>query len=129
MPLNYRHYKGFTLIELMVVVGVIGILAAIAFPAYQDYTRRARRVEGQGGMLNIQLLEEKHRVNHASYEGNLANLGNFVSDDYTFSISGATATSYIITATAKGSQASDTGCTTMTLNQASEKSAANCWKK
>lgn len=43
-----RKYKGFTLIELMIVVAIVGILAAIAVPAYQDYTKRAKVSEALG---------------------------------------------------------------------------------
>lgn len=128
MPNNYRASRGFTLIELMIVVGIIGILAVIAFPSYRDYARRAARVEGQGTLLNIQLLEEKHRVNHAAYEGTLSNLGSFPSDYYNFAISNATGTTYTITATAKGGQTRDAGCTPMTLNQANVKTPTGCWK-
>ncbi len=126
---SYR-WRGFTLIELMIVVAVVGVLAAIAYPSYQDYIRRARRIDAQSVMLDIQLLQEKYRVNHISY-GSLTDLGTFFSGYYTFAISGNTSDAYTITATAKSgtSQASDTGCTSMTVNQASTKTPDTCWKR
>lgn len=48
MRLNFSHkplinnYKGFTLIEIMLVVSIIGILAMIALPNYQGYVNESK---------------------------------------------------------------------------------------
>lgn len=113
------HSTGFTLIELLVAVAILGILASIALPSYQDYVRKSRRADALVALSRIQLAEEKWRANNTSYD-TLANIGVSAASDqgyYTLSIANPSATGYVATAGAVSgsSQASDTGCTSMTI--------------
>jgi type IV pilus assembly protein PilE len=126
------RFGGFTLIELMIVVVIIGILAAIALPAFQDYVRKSRRAEALSEMLDIQLQEEKWRANNVKYAVMPTSVGAGDSAYYDFTLS-ATTNSYTITATPLGAQLKDrqdgVACTSLTLNQSSEKTPSECWRK
>lgn len=128
-----QFMRGFTLIEIMIVVAVIAILAAIAVPSYQEFVRKARRADGKEALVRLQVEQEKWRTNNATYTGTIGNLGlgaTSAEGRYTIAITANSATGFTATATGTGSQASDTGCTVLTLTVAAggeAKTPATCW--
>lgn len=117
---------GMSLIELMIAVAIAGIIATIAIPSYQSQIRDSRRQDGMKILLQLKIQQEDFRLTNNSY-ATTAQLAVPASDYYTFSVSNVSATTYTMTATAKGSQTSDTGCTVVNLDQSMNKTPTACW--
>lgn len=66
---------GFTLIELMVVMAIIGILAAVAMISYRHFTDKAKSVEAEVALAEIDRLEMLHYANRGLYSGDLNTIG------------------------------------------------------
>jgi len=130
-PERSRFSRGFTLIELMIVVAIVGILAMIAYPSYLDSIRKSRRADAVAALGAGQLAQEKYRANNTTY-GTAAQIGlaaNSPDSYYAMTVSGTSATAYTITATGQNGQNLDTGCTVITVNEASIFSPAVCAKR
>lgn len=63
-PLKSNNFKGFTLLELMVVISIIGVLASIAIPQYLSYRGRARAVNCQANRYHIEMTERVYFVDN-----------------------------------------------------------------
>ena len=149
--LQQRRNRGFTLIEIMITIAIVGILFTVAVPSYKQSQRKTRRTDGIAAALQIQVAQEKFRGSCAFYAqslgstnscGTTAALSTVKASSttdggyYTMSIlaNSASGNAYTIVATAAGDQASDTGCTTLSLafsstNPKGAKSPAACWPK
>lgn len=129
MTPSVRAHRGFTLIELMVVVAVIAILAAIALPAYSDHVRRSRRADAMSTLESLAMAQEQWRANARTY-ATLAELGGApASDFYDFSVETNTAADFVLRATAKGAQLTDTACPRMELNRRRVRTPPECWQR
>ena len=124
---------GFSIIELMTVVILIGVLAAIALPSYQYAVRKSRRSEAHHGLIKMQLEQENYRMLNVVYADDFGSGINDVkahsASYYQIEITDDSATTYTLTAKAitNKSQAGDTGCTEITLNQNGDKTPSQCW--
>src|SRR5690606_3962040 len=131
--------RGFTLIELMIVLVVAAIILSIAIPAFTEQMRKSRRSEAISGLQQLALRMERWRADNPSYTNATASATNpyptqAATDNYTFSISGQSATGYTLTATAQGAQSADTSCANFiytfaagTITKSNSGSGARCW--
>lgn len=99
-----KNKKGFTLIELMIVVAIIGILAAIAIPNFLRYQAKAKQSEARGNLSAIytsQVVFHSESTNgtYASATTSLDWQAQGSSQRYTYSITTATSTGFVATAT------------------------------
>jgi len=76
----YRHPRlqspdGFTLIELMMVVAILGILASVTTVSYNHFVIKAKTVEGEIVVYEVERLEQVYHASKEAYTDSLADLG------------------------------------------------------
>jgi type IV pilus assembly protein PilE len=135
---------GFTLIELMIAVAIVGILAALAYPQYVEYVAKGRRAECRSALLLAAQRMEKFYSNNNQYpttlaaaniptnsnDGNAGASCNIALSGVAAPQPGGVAATFLLTATPTYT---DNFCTTMTLNELSNKQATGtdttrCWR-
>lgn len=129
-----NRFRGFSLIELLIAVAIIGILASIAYPSYTDFVARSNRTEAQRELLRVANLEEQFYVDNRVYTADMKALGlskdPFKTDSGHYSIDAVVSnnTSFTLTATAQGGQATtDSSCKTLSITEAGQKTPISCW--
>lgn len=67
--------QGFTLIEVMVVVGILGILVSVAMVSYRHFVTKAKSIEGELIVHEVERLQSLYYSAHHTYTDNFGALG------------------------------------------------------
>ncbi len=68
-------FRGFTLIEMMIVVAIIGVLGSLAVASYQGSLIKTRRSEAKTFLNQIMQQEEKYYTENMTYTNQLGGAG------------------------------------------------------
>lgn len=133
-----KTQQGITLIELMIVVAIIGIIAAFAIPGYNDSVRKGNRTEARAVVTEAAARQEKRFSQSFAYTQDMTDLGYganpFITENGRYSVAATgTATTFTITATARGDQVDD-NCDGFALDHlgqrtVTEGTVADCWNR
>lgn len=131
--------KGFSLVELMIVIAIIAILASIGIPTYNNYILRNHRSEATAELLSAANAADNFEIRNGSFPSG-SNINSFFHENtqselYTLSYCSGDScpnpdVSYTLTATAQGTQTSDTPCTNIELEVNGgiiNKTPTECW--
>ena len=136
-----RSFRGWSLIELMVVLAVVALLSTMAVATYRSQMLRANRSDGTATLLRIQVAQEQFFVQQQRYADSAelliappAGLGfSATSPDghYTLALVRPTLLTYTITASATSGQAADiAACRVLSINEQGIRTPATssgCW--
>jgi general secretion pathway protein G len=71
---TWRHQRGFTLLELIIVVAIIGILATIAMPRMKDMPQRAGEAVLKTDLRTMRDALDQHYADKGHYPSSLQEL-------------------------------------------------------
>lgn len=70
-----RVFRGFSLLELMIVLCIVGILLGVALPAYQSSLIKSRRADAMATLVEVAGRQEQWRFVSDRYSDDLRELG------------------------------------------------------
>jgi prepilin-type N-terminal cleavage/methylation domain-containing protein len=131
-----NRYKGFTLVELMVVIGIVGILAAVAIPKFLDATNKAKASEFPTQLAAMYTGEMAYQAERGKYVTSLTHLKDSGCIDvpgtsrwFIYRIPRATSSSFVASAKVNNvfgfAQTSDSAA----IDQTGSRSATNALKR